>query len=406
MKILVLSFYYEPDLSAGSFRVTPLVRALVAQLPVGAHVDVITTVPNRYSSFTVEAPERVDQGQVTVMRLAVPAHKSGMLDQSKAFVSFAMGALRLVRHEEYALVFATSSRLMTAVLGSWIARRKRAPLYLDIRDIFVDTIQDVLPRKFTFWIKPFFAALERFAIGRATKVNLVSAGFAPYFRRRYPTQEYSFFTNGIDDAFLDSLTATSGTPPDTRKIAAPSKPSRVVNVVYAGNMGEGQGLHAVIPALAKRMEGRVRFRLIGDGGRRCQLEAGIAAAGVGNVDVLAPMTREQLIAEYRAADVLFLHLNDYEAFKKVLPSKIFEYAATGKPMWAGVAGYAADFLREHVDNVAVFAPCDVAGAADALLSLDLAGAPRERFVSQFSRQAISAAMAADVVGVLEANATA
>jgi len=31
------------------------------------------------------------------------------------------------------------------------------------------------------------------------------------------------------------------------------------------------------------------------------------------------------------ADVLFLHLNAYKAFEKVLPSKIFEYAATGRP---------------------------------------------------------------------------
>ena len=37
---------------------------------------------------------------------------------------------------------------MTAALGAWIARRKRARLYLDIRDIFVDTIGDMLPSAF------------------------------------------------------------------------------------------------------------------------------------------------------------------------------------------------------------------------------------------------------------------
>ena len=69
--------------------------------------------------------------------------------------------------------------------------------------------------------------------------------------------------------------------------------------------------------------------------------------------------RSELINEYQKADVLFLHLNDYKAFHKVLPSKIFEYAATGKPILAGVSGYAAEFLVEHVKGVEVFDPCDV-----------------------------------------------
>jgi hypothetical protein len=53
--------------------------------------------------------------------------------------------MRHVANRDYDLVLATSSRLMTAALGALIARRKRARLYLDIRDIFVDTIGDVSP---------------------------------------------------------------------------------------------------------------------------------------------------------------------------------------------------------------------------------------------------------------------
>src|SRR6185503_3990510 len=52
---------------------------------------------------------------------------------------------RLPRGRSYDLVYATSSRLLTAALGGLVARRTNAVLYLDIRDIFVDTINDVLP---------------------------------------------------------------------------------------------------------------------------------------------------------------------------------------------------------------------------------------------------------------------
>ena len=68
-----------------------------------------------------------------------------MAGQSRAFAEFARRALEIVAERSYDLVFATSSRLMTAALGAWIARRKHAALYLDIRDMFVDTIGDVLP---------------------------------------------------------------------------------------------------------------------------------------------------------------------------------------------------------------------------------------------------------------------
>ena len=57
MKLLVLSFYYPPDLCAGSFRCEALVEALGAQRPDALQVDVGTTTPNRYQSLNVAAPE-------------------------------------------------------------------------------------------------------------------------------------------------------------------------------------------------------------------------------------------------------------------------------------------------------------------------------------------------------------
>src|SRR5438477_6707267 len=107
---------------------------------------------------------------------------------------------------QYDLVFATSSRLMTAALGAWIARRTGARLYLDIRDIFVDTIGDVFPmaKKLS---TPMLGALEKFTMRRADRINLASRGFEDYFRLRYPDRSYAWFTNGIDDELLGAAQA-------------------------------------------------------------------------------------------------------------------------------------------------------------------------------------------------------
>lgn len=387
----MLSFYFRPDLSAGSFRASALVDSLLAILPAGATIDVITTTPNRYSTFTREVSDVETAGPLKVRRIPLPAHRSDLWGQSRAFLHFARHANRHAKNVPYDVVFATSSRLMTAALGAWIARRTRARLYLDIRDIFVDTIGDVFPR-ISGVLKPPLSALERWTMRRADRINLVSRGFEGYFSSRYPDRSFVWFTNGIDDEFL-------GTDWSRKRTADAQAP---LLVVYAGNIGEGQGLHTILPKLAAQLGRRVHFRVIGDGGRRELLLDLLRQADAQNVDVVPPLPRLALLEEYLNADVLFLHLNAQAAFEKVLPSKIFEYAATGKPIWAGVAGYAASFITAEVPNAAVFAPCNVSQAIERLDGLTLHDHPRREFVNRYARRNIAKAMANDILKLVPA----
>ena len=389
LRILLVTFYYQPDLSAGSFRTAALVKALLEHQSPRISVDVLTTLPNRYRTFTQSAAEEEVGERLTVRRIRLPSHKSGMIDQARSFGHFARRASKLSRTGEYDLVVATSGRLMTAALGASIAKRVRAPLYLDIRDLFVDNLKYILPAPIVLPLQPVMSLLERWTFNSAAHINLVSKGFAPYFANRYPAKSLSWFTNGVDDEFLPESVPKA--PARSGGLGGP------IHILYAGNFGEAQGLHLIVPALAGRLGSRARFTLIGDGGRRPQLEQRIAEDGLTNVSVVRPMSRDALIAEYAAADVLFLHLNDFDSFKTVLPSKIFEYAALGKPIWAGVAGYSAEFLRDEVPNVAVFDPCATDQAISVLEDLEIADVPRSAFIEKFSRRTIMRQMAADIV---------
>jgi glycosyltransferase involved in cell wall biosynthesis len=390
-RILVLTFYFEPDLCAGSFRATPFVAALHAQAPHDTQIDVITTLPNRYQTFDRDAAACETAAGLEIRRIKLPPHQSDMAGQSRAFAEFARRTLAMVADRSYDLVFATSSRLMTAALGAWVARRKRAALYLDIRDLFVDTIRDVLPAPAAWPVSRFFSLIERWAVTHADRINLVSRGFEPYFRQRYGDPPLAWFTHGIDDEFLG---------------LQPARPARVpgesrATILYAGNIGDGQGLHEILPPLARNLHSRARFVVIGDGGRRKALQAAVTAAGVHNVEILAPVSRAALLQAYQAADVLFLHLGAHRAFERVLPSKLFEYAALGKPVLAGVAGYAAEFVRTEIENAAVFPPCDVAAGVGAFESLELVDRPRSSFTARYTRSRIVGEMARDVLSVLQ-----
>ena len=395
MKILILSFYYPPDLSAGSFRVIGLVKALMDRVGKDIQIEVITTQPNRYQGFEVIVDGDENRDRLKIHRIKISEHNSGMLDQEKSFIFYAHGAQKILKNQEYDFVFSTSSRLMTAALGAWISRWKNIPLYRDIRDIFVDTIQDVLPNKSSYFLAPIFSLIERFTIGRATHINLVSPGFECYFKSRYPKKSFSYYMNGIDEEFLPNN-------PQLEKINLIKEASRIpIRVLYAGNVGEGQGLHKIIPILAKKLGDRVTLRLIGGGGRLKELQSILKLMDVNNVELVPPMARRDLIREYEAADILFLHLNDFKAFEKVLPSKIFEYAALGKPILAGVSGYAAQFLRQEVSNSAIFTPCDVDGAVEAFKSLLIQDINREKFIEKYLRKNIMKSLSEDIVSRFE-----
>ncbi|WP_426790109.1 glycosyltransferase family 4 protein [Sphingobacterium sp. WOUb80] len=384
-KILYLSFYFEPDLCAGSFRNSPLVRELAEQAKGGATVDVITTLPNRYSSFAAEAPQFEQKDNYTVTRVAIPKHQSGMKDQVLSFKAYYQQVKKLVYGKKYDLVIASSSRLFTAYLGYTIAKKLKVPLYLDIRDIFYDTLQDILKNKLVkTFVLPVIKQIERKVFAYAAHINLISEGFKPYFET-YRCAEYSYFTNGIDDIFI-----TNNAKVETA-IAMPKK------ILYAGNLGEGQGLDKIVPDAAKLLGNEYEFIIVGDGGIKNKLIEKVQTYNLFNVKFMSPVKRDELIKMYEECDFTFVHLNDYEAFKKVLPSKVFELACFPQPMIAGVGGYANRFIAENIENKILFNPCDVEGFVKQLQNYSYTRSRRELFIDTFKRTVINKKMASSML---------
>lgn len=395
MKVLILTFYYPPDLCPGSFRAEAFVGALKKNCHENLDIEVLTTTPNRYESFHAKAgkPNLMDsQSGLKVSRIALPSHRSGFVDQAYCFQHYAARVIRYTWNKEYDLVIATSSRLMTAVLGSGVARRCNAKLYLDIRDIFAEVLPEVFPSPF---LKPFMwtlSLLERWAVKRSDKVNLVSEGFLEYFERRYPGRDFSIYSNGVDAEFIHNGDAV---------VRRDEEGGRPLRVLYAGNIGDGQAMEKFIPQIAKKLGSRVEFKIIGDGGRKKALESTLFRQRVGNVTLCEPVSRNDLKKEYQAADILFLHLNSYGAFQRVLPSKLFEYASAGKPLWVGASGFAADFVRREIGNAVVFKPFNTKEAIEVLGQLKLETAPRPDFVERFSRETIMESMASEALSLLD-----
>lgn len=389
MKIVFFTFYFPPDLSAGSFRAQALVEALLGKMGADDQLEVVTTTPNRYAGMEITDQRETPDSRLSVKRIPVPAHQSGIADQVRSFTAFARGALTCTRRSRPDLVIGTSSRLFTATLSAVAGRRARIPLYLDIRDIFSETIENVFANSPVRYALPVLRPLEAWTLRSARRVNVVSPAFVPYFAPVVGEERLTVHSNGVDPMFVDF--ARNHPVPATRK----ARP----RVLAAGNIGEGQGLHRIVPGLAAAHP-EVDFRIIGGGGRRAMLEQAVAASGVTNVAILDPVARHRLGEEYASADVLFLHLNDLDGFERVIPSKMFEYAATGRAILAGVRGKAREMIAPLAGS-AVFPPCDVTKGAAALAQLLESPRVYDRteFVARYDRRRIMDAMADDILAL-------
>lgn len=386
MKYLILTYYYKPDFCAGSFRSASLTKEMQENDTVESTI-VLTTQPQRYGLQNEFVPYE-KRGKITIIRFKNITHSNIFIKQIIAFLIYSLQSIftgiKLAR--EYKIIFVTSSRLGSLILGYLLACLLNKPLYVDIRDVFSSNIRSILSKNsITDRLSTILHAVEIKIINRATWVNFVSPGFKSYFSNELLDGKTHLFSNGVDDIFIKN-----------RKILhkRQRQTSNELKIVYAGNIGYGQGLETIIPPLAKHFNNRIKFLIIGDGSSKSLLEAEINKHGLKNIKIIPPLKRDQLLRYYNSADILFIHLADVPAFQKVLPSKLFEYGSFDIPILAGVRGVTKIFIKENISHSYVFDPGDANKAIDHINSIinDNSKINRETFVLQYNRTVLMSKM--------------
>jgi hypothetical protein len=395
LRIVFFTFYYPPDLCAGSFRAISLAESLSSKISKDGELHIITTHPNRYKEHKKTAKDYECIKNIHIHRINVPAHQNKIISQIKSYMVYVFFAYKLCKKIHPNFFIGTSSRLMTALLAGGLAKRFNCNYFIDLRDIFSETISELLSSKSKLaghFSGLIFHFLEKRLLQGAVGVNVVSEGFYDYFiSKEINVSDWTCFPNGIDKEFTNV----------NFKRNINIKPKKTI--LYAGNIGSGQGLDIILPNVAKKIEHKYRFLIIGAGGSNKKLNQIIKKKGISNVDIISPVSRDKLIEHYLEADLLFLHLNSVKAFKRVLPSKIFEYAVIGRPILAGLSGYSKSFLNDNVPHAAVFNPGDSDGFFSALEyaeNLKISQKSIIGFTKKYSRQKIMDEMSHSILSKL------
>ena len=362
---------------------------------------IYTTLPQRYGHMS-GIPKYEKHRNVQIVRFYTPEHNNSFIGQFIAYCFFAIGALKhaYVNRKNYDTIFATSSRLGTGFLGYLVSKITRKPLFLDIRDIFSDNLSSLPFFKGIIGgtIVKLFKRIESIIISHAKWVNFVSPGFFSYPHIKKLNKKIHLFTNGIDDIFVKNRNAKA-------EVITKKPLQTPIKIVYAGNIGLGQGLELIVLPLATHFKEKICFQLIGDGSSVHLIEKGIAKNNLNNINLIPPVNRNELLHYYNNADIFFLQLNDVPAFKKVLPSKIFDYGSFDKPMLGGVQGVANDFIKENFPDAFLFKPGDVNSVIRYIDSILINGFPsinNDQFIEKFSRNNIMSSMLESMLSKYEA----
>ena len=119
-------------------------------------------------------------------------------------------------------------------------------------------------------------------------------------------------------------------------------------ICYIGTMGMAHGLETLIAAAEELQTAlpSAMFLLIGEGAEKERIVELAAARGLNNIQFLGQQPRERIPGYVSAADLCLVMLKKNELFKTVIPTKLLEYMACGRPVVVAVDGEARRVVEE------------------------------------------------------------
>lgn len=244
---------------------------------------------------------------------------------------------------------------------------RRAIVFIDIRDLSweylaeASWLQRLAKRIFRVWF--------RRSIGFFKLVAATNEAEVGYIRRMDKQANPLHVTNGIRRQQFQQLKKTL---PSTAK---------QFTVAYIGNIGLAQRLDTLVEA-ARRLPD-IQFKIVGSGIDEPRIRDLLKQYGLENVEMAGRVSWEDVLKYYDSAHYLYAQLAP--DFAGAMPSKLYEYLSTGKPVIYGGDGQAVETLNQF-EGCHVVTPCEPVVLAEKLA--ELRGCADEQTLSLTNREKI------------------
>ena len=368
MRILLLSQWFDPE---PHFKGLPFAKAL---RDLGHEVQVVTGFPNYpggkvYPGYKLHLFQREILEGIPVIRvLLYPSHDRSGLRRILNYVSFAISAslfgTLLSKPADIIYVYHPPG---TVGLPALVMRfLKKAPFVYDIQDLWPESVEasGMIKNKPVLWLLSVWC---RLVYHFADRIVVLSPGFKEALKSKgVPGAKIDVIFNWCDDTAAYSESRDE-------KLASELGFANRFNIVFAGTMGKGQGLKAVLDAaeIVHRRQPEIQFVFVGGGTEVDNLKRRAETKELANVLFLERRPVSQIWKILNLADALLVHLRDDPLYEITIPSKTQAYMAAGKPILMGVKGDAEKLVLAANAGFACVPgdPCSIADCACQLFSM-------------------------------------
>jgi colanic acid biosynthesis glycosyl transferase WcaI len=396
MKILILSQYFAPELTAGAARVHHFARRL-AEL--GHAVEVVCEVPNHPRGVVHEGyggrafdRRRLDGFEVTYVWVPTSEVKTTRSRLAEYAAYAAMSAVAGARSSRPDVVFSSSPPLPVGAAGRLVALCHRVPWVLDVRDLWPAAAVSVGELRGKRAVQA-ATKLEHSLYRSATAITTPSGRSRELIAGTgVPLDKVHLVTSGTTQEWL----ALGETEVERASLGIAEDE---FTWTYAGNVGLAQDVGTAVRAAAELGEG-YRLLVVGEGPHRAELER-VAPSTVRFTGLVPRATAGRYM---RASDALLVPLANAPGLEYAVPSKLYDCCATGRPVIVAASGEARR-LAEHHGIALTVDPGDASALAAAVRRLRVEDALRDELVAaarSFAKEHLRERQADLLAGVLEA----
>lgn len=327
-QVLVLNQYAVPRSQGGGTRHVDLFGRLTGWEP-----TIVATSRNH----ATQASYKSDDPRFRLVW--TPAYSSNGVRRIAGWAIYAGRALVIgLCQKDLDVIYASSPQLFAVAAGYAIARVRRRPLIMEVRDLWPESIVEANAMRRGSVPHRFLQRLERFLYHHAVRIVVVTEGW-----------EEHFASLGISAADLDVL--PNGTEPDDFEVAEDRVSLRKrwgidgFTAVFAGSHGPKDGLAELVAAAQSLPE--VRFLLVGAGSAKALTQQFVADNSLANVEFREPVPKSELPGLLQACDVGVHCVTPLPVFDKGMsPNKLFDYMAAGLPIVSNAARPLSRVIRD------------------------------------------------------------
>ena len=360
MRVLYFHQHFKTPSFAGGIRSYEFAQTLLKK----GHK--VTMVCGEYAKFNLAATKikGVFKGNVDgidVIQIALPySNSDGILKRVFTFIKFAWKGIRIAMHEEYDLLFATSTPLTAGIPGIVAKIFRQKTFVFEVRDLWPE-LPKALGLKNPLLLLG-MSLLEWLSYRYANACIGLSPGICDGIKRRSPRgRRIVMIPNGCDlELFI---------PRKTGKFSLEGIKESDKIAVFTGTHGIANGLNAVLDAasiLKARKRDDIVLLFVGDGNMKEKLMARASRENLNNCRFLAPIPKKQLNQLISAVDMGMMVLANVPAFYYgTSPNKFFDYISAGLPIINNYPGWLADLIKENECGI-VIPPDNAETFADAL----------------------------------------